>query len=343
MKASEQSPVTPELSDESSSRPSSTPFLSVVIPVYEAEGTLVALCERLEASIETIGRDCEIILVDDRSTDGSWSTIQKLATEYGNIIAIRLSRNFGQHYAIAAGLDAASGTWTIVMDCDLQDLPEEIPTLIEKAECGFDIVLARRSARKSPLFKRLTSKWFYKMFSVMSGYRMDPTVGTFRIMRRPVVVALTSMPETYRLFGGLVQWTGFETGYVDVEHGARHSGKSTYGWKKLLKLALDGIVAFSNRPLYFSVGLGLLMSILSAAYGTSLIVNYLINPRVGIPGWLSTITISSFVGGLILLNLGIVGIYVGRIYNQTKRRPLYIVDMIIPMHAWNPPQHQNDL
>jgi polyisoprenyl-phosphate glycosyltransferase len=304
--------------------------LSVVIPVYRSEFALRILCERITMSLADLDGSYEIIFVDDRSPDGSWKLIAKLAKEFPTVKAVRLSRNFGQHYAITAGLDLANGDWVVVMDGDLQDRPEEIPNLLAKGEEGFDIVLAQRVKRADALRKRASSVIFYKCFSLLSGFSMDPSVGTFRIMRRPVVEALRSMRESRRLFGGFVQWVGFETGYVEVQHDPRIEGKSSYGWRKLLKLALDGIVAFSNRPLYLSIAIGFLVSVASAVYGLSLVIGFLIDRRIGISGWLSTMTVTSFIGGLILLNLGITGIYVGRIYDETKRRPLYVIDGILP-------------
>jgi dolichol-phosphate mannosyltransferase len=307
--------------------------LSVVIPVYRSEFALRILCERITMSLADLDGGYEIIFVDDRSPDGSWKLIAKLAKEFPAVKAVRLSRNFGQHYAITAGLDLANGDWVVVMDGDLQDRPEEIPNLLAKGEEGFDIVLAQRVKRADALRKRASSVIFYKCFSLLSGFSMDPSVGTFRIMRRPVVEALRSMRESRRLFGGFVQWVGFETGYVEVQHDPRVEGKSSYGWRKLLKLALDGIVAFSNRPLYLSIAIGFLFSVASAVYGLSLVIGFLIDRKIGISGWLSTMTVTSFIGGLVLLNLGIVGIYVGRIYDETKRRPLYVIDAILPTSA----------
>jgi glycosyltransferase involved in cell wall biosynthesis len=304
--------------------------LSVVIPVYRTEFALQMLCERLTATLGDLDGGYEIIFVDDRSPDGSWRLITRLANDFPTVQAVRLSRNFGQHYAITAGLDLAGGEWVVVMDGDLQDRPEEIPRLLAKGEEGFDIVLAQRSERADAMGKRASSSIFYRLFSLLSGFTMDPSVGTFRIMRRPVVEALRSMRESRRLFGGFVQWVGFDTGYVEVQHDPRPEGTSSYGWGRLLKLALDGIVAFSNRPLYLSIAIGFFVSVVSAGYGISLVIGFLINHKVGIPGWLSTMTVTSFIGGLILLNLGITGIYVGRIYDETKRRPLYVIDAIVP-------------
>jgi dolichol-phosphate mannosyltransferase len=306
-----------------------TPFISVVIPVYRSERILDALCAALKENLTKLLRPYEIVLVDDRSPDRSWDVISRLARADEHIMAVRLSRNFGQHYAITAGLDLARGEWVVVMDCDLQDRPEEIANLLAKAEQGHDIVLARRMFRAESAVKRLFSSLFYSTFNLLSGYHIDPSVGSFRILRRPVVEAYRSMREGSRLFGGMIEWLGFESAYVDVEHAPRFEGKSTYNLRALMRLALDGIIAFSNRPLYFSIGIGITMSLLAGALGTGLVINFLIHPRIGVPGWLSLVTLSTFIGGLILLNLGILGIYVGRIYDQTKGRPLYVIDRIL--------------
>lgn len=252
-----------------------------------------------------------------------------MACRYPAIQAIRLSRNFGQHYAITAGLDAATGEWTVVMDCDLQDQPEEIPKLLQIGMKGNDVVLARRKDRADSRRKRMLSRIFYWLFNLLSGYRLDASVGSFRIMRRPVVDAYRRMHEAGRLFGGMVEWLGFQTAYTDVEHAPRYEGDSAYNVRALTKLALDGIFAFSNRPLYFSIGIGFLMSFLAGGWGLSWVVRYLLNVRVGVPGWLSLIIVTTFIGGLILLNLGVLGIYIGRIYDQTKGRPLYVVDQVV--------------
>lgn len=305
------------------------PSISVVIPVFRAELILPELCKRLLTSLTALTGSYQIILVDDRSPDRSWNVMLQMVEAYPAITAIRLSRNFGQHYAMTAGLDLANGDWTVIMDCDLQDQPEEIPTLLEKAEQGYDVVLARRKARSDSSRKRLSSRVFYWLFNALSGYRMDPSVGSFRIMRRSVVEAYRTMRESARLFGGMIEWLGFETTFVDVAHSARYEGRSSYNVRSMTKLALDGIFAFSNRPLYFSIGAGIIMSLLAAGFGLSLLIYFFLHPLAGVPGWLSQVTLTTFIGGLILLNLGILGVYVGRIYDQAKGRPLYVVDRIV--------------
>ncbi|SEF90052.1 dolichol-phosphate mannosyltransferase [Bryocella elongata] len=305
------------------------PYISIVIPVFRAESILPVLCERLTASLRNLNVEYEIFLIDDRSPDNSWEVMRQMAALYPTITAIRLSRNFGQHYALTAGLDFVSGEWTVTMDCDLQDQPEEIAKLLAVAEQGNDVVLARRVDRKDRWSKRWASRFFYGVYYLLSGHRMDPAVGSFRMMRRSVVDGYRSMREASRLFNGMVQWLGFTTAYVDVEHAARYEGSSSYDLRGLFRLATNGIVAFSNRPLYFSVAVGLTMSVFSVGFGAYVLILYLVHHILAVPGWMSLVTLTTFIGGLILLNLGILGIYVGRIYDETKGRPLYVVDQIV--------------
>lgn len=307
------------------------PLLSVVSPVYKAEKILPALCERLDAALSAITPEHEIILVCDGSPDGSWRVMQDLVRRFPRLTVVNLSRNFGQHYAMTAGLDLARGEWTVVMDCDLQDEPEQIGVLLAKARADdFDIVVARRMNRQHKWWKRKTSEVYFKLFSLLSGFKLDGSVGSFRVMRRNVVDGLCSMRESYRMFAGLVEWLGFRTGYVDVQHAARFEGESSYNLARLMRMAMDGMVSFSNRPLYISIGMGLGLSVASAGYGMFLIARYLTNPAANtVAGWLSTMTATAFLGGLILLNQGVLGIYLGRLYNQAKARPLYVIDKVL--------------
>jgi len=281
-------------------------LISVVIPVYRAERILPALCDRQTAALSALTPAYEIVLIDDRSPDRCWEVLQAMARAHPNIVAGRLSRNFGQHYAITAGLDIAEGEWTVIMDCDLQDQPEEIVRLLAKANEGYDIVLARRQAGDA-YRRKWSSRVLYRLFNLLSGYRMDPSVGTFRIMRRSVVDAYRRMRETGRLFGGMVEWLGFETAFVDVAHAERAEGRSSYNFRSLCKLALDGIFAFSNRPLYFSIATGVVVSLAAASFGAVLVVRYLLDPHFALPGWASETTVTALIGRLILMNLGIIG------------------------------------
>jgi dolichol-phosphate mannosyltransferase len=305
------------------------PFISIVSPVYKAEKILPALCERLTEVLDAMSRSYEIILVCDGSPDGSWEVMDALVRQYPKLTIVKLSRNFGQHYATTAGMDLARGEWTVVMDCDLQDRPEEIPRLLDKALEGYDIVVARRMNRQHNWWKQTSSALFFKLFSLLSGMKLDATVGSFRIMSRSVVDGFCSMRESYRMFAGLIEWLGFRTGFVDVQHAARYEGASSYDLRRLVRMALDGMISFSNRPLYISVALGLLLSLASGLYGSFLLVRYALNPTTySVAGWLSTVTVTAFLGGLVLLNQGVLGIYLGRLYNQAKARPLYVIDKV---------------
>jgi len=303
------------------------PHLSVVIPVYKAEGCLNELYDRLKTSLETITADFEIILVEDCGGDNSWKIITEIATKDSRVKGIQFSRNFGQHYGITAGIDHCDGDWIVVMDCDLQDRPEEIPRLYAKAKDGYEIVVARRGRRNDPLLKRFTSWLFYRIFSYLADLNYDGEVGNFRILSRKVVDNLRQMREQLRFFGGLVQWVGFPTGSIDVQHDERFEGKSSYTIAKLLKLAGETILAYSDKPLRLVVRFGFAVSALAFLYGAFIIYHGVVH-ELPIAGWGSLIVSLYFIGGVIISTLGIVGIYLGKTFDETKRRPLYIVNHV---------------
>jgi len=300
------------------------PLISVVIPVYKAEGCLQELYNRLKASLETISGDFEIIMVEDCGGDRSWEIITQLARMDSRVKGLQFSRNFGQHYGITAGIDNSSGEWVVVMDCDLQDRPEEIPNLYRKAQEGFDVVLAGRSERRDGSFKRTGSWLFYKVFNYLSGMNYDGRAGNFRIMSKKVADSFRRMREQVRFFGGLVEWMGFPTAIIDVQHAGRFEGKSTYTLSKLLKLAGEAIVAYSDRPLRLAVKLGFMMSGVSFVAG-GYIVFLKISRDTPVMGWSSMIVSLYFIGGIIIAILGIIGIYLGKTFDEAKKRPLYIV------------------
>ncbi|CAN6134383.1 WcaA Glycosyltransferases involved in cell wall biogenesis [Methylophilaceae bacterium] len=302
--------------------------ISVVIPVYKAEDCLDELYQRLKNSIEPITTDFEIILVEDCGGDKSWEVINRLVTIDSRVRGIQFSRNFGQHFGITAGLDYCKGDWVVVMDCDLQDRPEEIPRLYAKALEGFDVVLALRGARQDPFLKRISSSLFYKLFSYLADIKYDGDSGNFRIMSRKVVLNFCAMREQLRFFGGLVHWMGFPTAGINVIHSARINGKSTYTFTKLWKLSVDTIIAYSDKPLRLSIRLGFLMAIASFFYAIYLISHALIY-GAEVQGWTSLIVAIFFIGGVIISILGIVGIYLGKIFNEVKRRPLYIINRMM--------------
>lgn len=301
-----------------------SPHLSVVIPVYKAENCLDELYQRLKAALESISPDFEIVLVEDCGGDESWQVIERLAGVDPRVRGIQFSRNFGQHYGITAGLDHCHGDWVVVMDCDLQDRPEEIPRLYAKAQEGYDIVLARRGTRSDPPLKRFTSWLFYRIFSYLADIEYDGENGNFRIMSRKVVVNFRRMGEQLRFFGGLVQWMGFPTASIEVEHAERFAGKSTYTFAKLWKLASETIIAHSDKPLRLAVRFGFLMALFSFFYGAYILGRALFYSSP-IPGWSSLIVSLYFIGGIIIGILGILGIYLGKTFDESKKRPLYII------------------
>lgn len=301
------------------------PHISVVTPVYQAEGCLEELYARLCAALGAITQDFEIVMVEDCGGDRSWEIIGSLARRDARVKGIQFSRNFGQHYGITAGLDYCDGDWVVVMDCDLQDRPEEIPRLYAKAQEGYDVVLARRGKRSSdaPL-KRLASRLFYRLFSWLADTEYDGDAGNFRIVSRKVVANCRRMREQLRFFGGLVNWMGFPTASIDVQHAARHEGRSTYTFGKLWRLAGDTIIAYSDKPLRLSIRFGFLMSFLAFAGGIYITIEALLygSPVVG---WPSLFVSLYFLGGIIIMILGIMGIYLGKTFDEAKKRPLYIV------------------
>ncbi len=300
------------------------PHISVVIPVYRAENCLDKLYLRLKTALERISPDFEIVLVEDCGGDDSWGVIERLAGADSRVRGVQFSRNFGQHYGITAGLDHCRGDWVVVMDCDLQDRPEEIPRLYAKAQEGYDIVLARRGVRRDAPLKLMISQIFYKIFSYLADIEYDGEVGNFRIMSRKVVNNYCRMREQLRFFGGLVQWMGFPTASIMVEHAERFEGKSTYTFFKLWKLASETIIAYSDKPLRMAVRVGFVMAFFSFCFGAYILIRALIFGSP-ISGWSSLIISLYFIGGIIISILGIIGIYLGKTFDESKKRPLYIV------------------
>jgi dolichol-phosphate mannosyltransferase len=282
---------------------------------------------RLKLALEKISTDFEIILIEDCGGDNSWRIIEKLAITDSRVKGIQFSRNFGQHYGITAGLDHCEGKWVIVMDCDLQDRPEDIPRLYAKAQEGYDIVLARRCERQDSIRKRLASWLFYKIFSYLSDIEYDGKTGNFRIMSRKVVVNFTRFREQLRFFGGMVQWMGFESATIDVDHAPRFKGQSSYTFRKLRQLAINTIIAYSDKPLRLAIRFGFLMAFVALCYGTFILFRSLFHGSP-IMGWSSLFVSLYFIGGVIISILGIMGIYLGKTFDEAKKRPLYIVDKV---------------
>lgn len=298
--------------------------LSIVSPVYRAEKMVQTLVERIVKSVSTITEDYEIILVNDASPDASWQMIEQECALNKKVRGLNLSRNFGQHYAITAGLNYAKGEWVVVMDCDLQDRPEEIPALYQKALEGYDIVYARRKQRQDKWLKRMTSCAFNAVLNRLSGLNKDKDVANFGIYHQRVIKEYNKIPEQSRSFGSLILYLGFRTAIIDVQHAEREEGSSSYTLVRMLKLAFDVIISNSNKPLRMAVGLGFGMSVLSFLLALYNVVARMVG-IISFPGYTTTVFSIWFVGGLMLFVMGVLGLYIGKIFDQVKGRPIYIV------------------
>lgn len=299
-------------------------LLSIVSPVYRAENIVKELVKQIVEQVSTITEDFEIILVNDASPDNSWSIIVDECAADARVKGINLSRNFGQHYAITAGLNYAKGQWVVVMDCDLQDRPDEIPNLYRKAMEGYDSVFAQRQMRTDGWLKKRLSKSFYQLFSYLTDTKQDPTVANFGIYRRCVVDAILSMNDQIRFFPTMVQWVGFRKYYLPVQHAERFEGNSTYNLKGLFRLALNTILAFSDKPLRLTAKAGFTIAILSFALSLAYLGMYL-SGHIQVIGFTSIILSMWFLAGIIMMILGMVGIYIGKVFEKVKERPTFIV------------------
>lgn len=303
------------------------PYISIVSPVYCAENCVSELCRRISQVVISITEDFEIILVDDCSLDGSWDAIITETNKDHRVRGIQLSQNFGQHKAISAGLDFADGEWVVVLDCDLQDPPEAIQALHAKALEGYQVVIAQFEERIEKGWPRLRSILFWNILSWLSGIKFDNKVGNFRIMSRNVVSQFRLYREQLRLMGGIINLMGFSssTSFISVRREQRYSGQTTYTFRKLLVLALEIALAYSDKPLKMSVMIGFLLSLTSILSGCVIIYLSHIG-YIQVPGWVSVIVSVYFLAGLIIANLGILGFYIAKIFTETKRRPLYVID-----------------
>lgn len=304
------------------------PFLSIVSPIYRGEKMLDELVSRIEQSVSSITDNFEIILVNDASPDNSWQRITEICTVNKHVKGVDLSKNFGQHPAISAGFSVSNGEWVIVLDCDLQDRPEEIGRLYAKAQEGYDIVFARRVHRTDKFLKRMSSVVFHIVYDWLSGLKTDNTIGNFGIYNHRVIEEIVKIPDLSRGFGNLLYCVGFKHTAINVEHAERAEGTSSYSLSKLLKLAFDNIIANSNKPLRMAISLGLIMSIISFILALYNVIAKIAGLIV-LPGFTTTIFSIWFVGGLVLLVLGIIGIYIGRIYDQVKGHPFVVIRKVL--------------
>jgi dolichol-phosphate mannosyltransferase len=298
---------------------------SIVVPVFNEEAVLPILLKRLDALMDGLDAPAEAILVDDGSTDCSSIVLRARAKDDPRYRYIGLTRNFGHQIAITAGMDAASGKAVIVMDADLQDPPEVVREMIGRWKEGYDVVYARRVSREGEsAFKRWTAACFYKLLSRLSSVDIPQDVGDFRLIDRKVLEAFLAMPEQDRFVRGMFAWLGFRQTAVDFHRSARAAGDTKYPFWKMLRLAVNAVIGFSDAPLKLAIWLGLAVSGLALCVGFYAIARYLANEVV--TGWTSTVVIVSFLSGINLLMSGIMGLYIGRIHAEVKRRPLYVVE-----------------
>lgn len=298
---------------------------SFVLPVFDEAEVLSALYSRLTAVLDQLEGTSEVILVDDGSTDDSWRLMRQMTAADDRFRCVRLSRNFGHQFAITAGLDLTRGDAVIVMDSDLQHPPEVVPRLVERWREGYQVVSAARQERKGEgRFKQIASRAFYRVLGRLANVEMQPDVGDFRLVDRRALDALLGLRENTRYVRGLFAWIGFSQIAVSYESEARFTGRAKYTPARMTRLAVHGIASFSNVPLHLALFVGFITAGLSLLIGVSAIVTRLAGTDL-VPGWLSIVCAVSFLGGVQLFVMGVLGIYLGRVYAEVKNRPLYVV------------------
>lgn len=305
--------------------PSHSIELSVVAPVYGCKGCLEDLADQVHDAMRAMGVTFELILVDDASPDSAWERIKELAATRPWLKGLELSRNFGQHSAISAGIEHARGCWTVVMDCDLQDVPAEIPKLYRKAvDEHFDVVFAQRIERKDTALKRFSSWGFFAVLGWLTGVPQDPSTANFGIFHRKVINAVCAMPERDRSFPLMVKWAGFRTTKLPVRHQQRAEGESSYTLRRLLRLAMNIALGYSEKPLRMVAGTGMACALIAFVMVGISIWRWW-DGDTQVAGYTSIIGAIWLIGGLMMFSLGVVGLYVGQVFRNVQRRPYYIV------------------
>jgi glycosyltransferase involved in cell wall biosynthesis len=302
------------------------PFLSIVAPCYNEEAVIDIFLEKIFDVLEKLGRSYEIVFVNDGSRDGTLELLKAKSKEYAGIRVINLSRNFGKEAALTAGIDAALGEVVVPIDVDLQDPPELILEFVKKYEEGYDVVVGKRADRTTDTAaKRISAELFYKMHNKISDIEIPHNVGDYRLMSRRVVEELKKLPETQRFMKGIFAWLGFKTAVVEYKREERAAGSTSFNGWKLWNFALDGITSFSTAPLRIWLYLGMGLAFIAFLFGLWIILKTLIF-GADTPGYASMITVVLFLGGIQLMGIGILGEYIGRIYLESKNRPIYIVE-----------------
>ncbi len=283
------------------------------------------LVRQLEEVLPAVTSDYEIVLVDDGSPDNAWAQLVAICEKDKRVKAIRLSRNFGQHAAITAGLEHSSGEWVVVMDGDLQDNPEDIPRLYTEAIKGYHIVVAERDGRRNSIFRRLASAGFNFLLSWLSGMPSRSAAGNFGIYSRKVINEVTAMKEVHRSFPMIISWLGFSKTSLKCRQRQRESGNSGYSTGRLIRLAINIVLAYSDKPLRYVVKLGFIITMVTFLFAVVTFFRYL-RGDIRVLGYTSLILSIWFLSGLILFTLGVVGLYVGKTFEEVKRRPLFVIE-----------------
>jgi glycosyltransferase involved in cell wall biosynthesis len=302
--------------------------ISVVVPVYRCEECLEALHRSLTDNLTPLGVPYEIVYVDDRSPDASWSKLGELAAGDSAVRLVRLSRNFGQHPAITAGLAYARGRWVVVTDCDLEDPPEEIPRLYAKAQEGYEIVMCRRKMRRQSAFRRVSARLYRRLANWLSGTDVDPDYTNLSIISRKVVDSFLALRDADRQYLLMLLWLGFDHVTIEVEQRERYAGRSSYSLTSLIRVAADGIFFQTTRLLRWIIYGGFAIAALGIlAAGTLVTYSYIrFAPP---PGWASLAVMVMVLSGVIVISTGVTGLYVGKVFGQVKGRPLYVVDEFV--------------
>jgi len=303
--------------------------VSVVVPVYNESEVLPETFSRLHAVLSEAGLPFEIVFVDDGSTDGSREILESLQAGHSQIVVVLLSRNFGKEYALTAGLDFARGDAVIMLDADLQDPPELIPQMLERWRAGADVVTMRRVRREGETMAKRSSAWlFYRLLNRISDVDIPPDTGDFRLLSARAVRAIAQMPERVRYMKGIFAWIGFEQAEIPYERSSRAAGQTKWGYLRLFRLALDGITAFSTVPLRLASYVGFITALLAFGYGAWTVIKTLVfgDPVAGFPTLMTSIL---FLGGIQLMAIGLLGEYLGRLFTESKQRPLYLVSRVL--------------